>query len=109
MSAIDSRIVVWRSVSALMQKHYGKENLTRLAKEAGIGPGSASRLKECKTSLGVELVDKLAAAFHVEAWQLMVPGFDPNNLPTLIPVTEGERALYESLLTLTKDLKTLKA
>ena len=109
MSVIDSRIIVWRSVSALMQKHYGKENLTRLAREAKIGPGSATRLKECETSLGVELVDKLAAAFGVESWQLMVPGFDPDNLPTLIPVTEGERALYERLLTLTKDLKVQKA
>lgn len=95
---IDSRKVIWASVTALMEHHWGGENLTRLAREAKIGPGSATRLKQQQTSVGVELVEKIAATFGLETWQLLVPGFDPKSPPTLLPMSEAERALYTRLL-----------
>lgn len=81
-----------------MEHHWGGENLTRLAREAKIGPGSATRLKQQQTSVGVELVEKIAATFGLETWQLLVPGFDPKSPPTLLPMSEAERALYTRLL-----------
>lgn len=83
---IDSKAVLWASVLALMVKNYGRENLNRLAREAKIGPGTASRLKAQETSVGLDTIDKLAAYFNVEAWQLLVPGFEPDNMPVLQPV-----------------------
>ena len=71
------------NVSRLMEHRYGGENLTRLANEAKFGPGSATRLKEQKTSVGVDLVDKLAKYFGLEPWQLLVPGLDPKAKPRL--------------------------
>lgn len=88
-----------------MRKHYGGENLTRLAKDCGFGPGTASRLKEAKTSVGVEIIDKIAKHFHVESWELLVPEFDPANRPTLQPVSEQERRLYERLREVAKEIK----
>lgn len=105
MGETDSRAVLWANILALMEHHWGRENLTRLAAGAGIGPGSATRLKQQKTSVGVELLDKIAALFHVHAWQLLVPGLDPKNLPALLPVSETERAFYERLLDAAKALK----
>jgi hypothetical protein len=102
---VDSKRVLWRSVSALMRKHYGEENLTRLARDCKIGPGTASRMKEAKTSVGLEIVEKIAKHFHVETWELLVPSFDPANRPTLQPVTEQERRLYERLREVAKELK----
>lgn len=95
METIDSRKVLWENVAALMSHHWRGENLTRLAREAGIGPGSATRLKEQKTSVGLELVDKLARVFGLEVWQLLVPGLNPRAPPTLMPMSEQERAFYE--------------
>lgn len=98
MSSIDSRRVLWASVSTLMRHHWGEENLNRLAREAGIGPASCVRLKKQETSIGLELVDRIASVFHVETWQLFVPGFDPASPPVLLPVTQAERELYTRLL-----------
>jgi transcriptional regulator with XRE-family HTH domain len=101
----DSRKALWRAVTKLMQKHYGGENLTRLAKDCKFGPGTASRMKEAKTSVGVEILDKIAKHFQVESWELLVPTFDPSNRPTLQPVSEQERRLYERLKEVAKEIK----
>lgn len=69
----NTRRQLWENVSALMQAHYGGENLTRLAKEAKFGPGSATRLKEQNTSVGIDILDKLAKVFRIEPWQLLAP------------------------------------
>lgn len=105
MDPIDSRRVIWASVAALMAHHWGGENLQRLAREAGIGPASCSRLKAQQTSVGVELLEKVAAIFGVQAWQLLVPGFDPKSPPVLMPVSAPERAFYERMLDAAKALK----
>lgn len=101
---MDSRKALWESVAALMTHHWGAVNLSRLAREAGIGPGSATRLKEQQTSVGIELIDKIADLFGAQSWQLLVPGYDPKNPPTLLPMSEAERAFYERLLQAARDL-----
>lgn len=103
---IDSKAVLWASVLALMHKNYGRENLNRLAREAKIGPGTASRLKAQETSVGLDTIDKLAAHFNVEAWQLLVPGFEPDNMPVLQPVSPTERKLYERIMAAAKEIAT---
>jgi hypothetical protein len=103
--SVDSKTVLWKSVSALMLKHYGRENLTRLAADCKIGPGSATRIKEGKTSVGLDIVDKIAKHFHLQPWELLVPSFDPANRPTLQAVTEAERKLWERLREVAKEIK----
>jgi hypothetical protein len=103
---IDSKAVLWASVLALMVKNYGRENLNRLAREAKIGPGTATRLKAQETSVGLDTIDKLAGHFNVEAWQLLVPGFEPDNMPVLQPVSPSERRLYERIMAAAKEIAT---
>lgn len=105
MEPIDSRRVLWASVSALMRHHWERENLNRLAREAGIGPASCVRLKSQETSIGLELVDKIAAAFGVQTWQLFVPDFDPAAPPSLLPATAAERELVARLLQAARSFK----
>lgn len=102
---VDSKTVLWASVSALMRKHYGEENLTRLSRDCKFGPGTATRLKQQETSVGVDIVDKIARFFHVQAWELLVPSFDPSNRPTLQPLSEQERRLYSRLAEVAKEIK----
>lgn len=105
MSAIDSRRVLWTNLSALMLKHWGRENLTRLASEAGVGPATAQRLKGQQTSVGVEVLDKIADVFGVHTWQLFVPGMDPEKLPTLLPASQAEREFYERMVSAAREFK----
>jgi hypothetical protein len=83
MPAPDSKATLWQAILSLMQRNYGEENLLRLSKEAKIGLGSTSRLKAQETSVGVDLIDKVAGRFKLEPWQLLVPGFDAENPPEL--------------------------
>lgn len=76
MDQTDSKQVLWDNVLRLMRKKYGKENLTRLASEAGIGPGTSTRMKDQRTSIGTDKLDQIARVFGVESWQLLTPNLD---------------------------------
>ena len=95
---LDPRVVLWENVSALMVATWGKENLTRLSREAKIGPASCSRIKEMQTSVGLDVVDKIAEVFSLEMWQLLTPMLDPTNPPATKPISQSERQLYERLM-----------
>ena len=64
---------LWENALSLMTSRYGAENLSRLARETKIGPGSASRIKAQETSVGVDVLEKIAGHFAVEPWRLMAP------------------------------------
>ena len=83
MEEPNTRKRLWENVSRLMVKRYGKENLTQLAKDAKFGPGSATRLKDQSTSVGVDIVDRLAKLFKLEPWQLLVPQLNVDSPPRL--------------------------
>jgi hypothetical protein len=104
------RKVLWANVRALMVKRYGGENLNRLAREAKIGPGSATRIKECQTNVGLGVLEKLARHFEVEPWQLLAPGLsdeeflgilsvwqetDGRGRRMLLTAAEGAKANYD--------------
>lgn len=104
---IDPKLVLWQNVSALMTHHWSGENLTRLAREAKIGPGTATRIKEMQTSVGLDVVDRVAEVFDLEMWQMLTPGLDPKNPPAARPVSKAERELYDRLITSIKQLNIL--
>jgi hypothetical protein len=108
MKRPDPRHVLRDNVLALMHARFGQENLSRLAREAKIGPGSCTRIKEAATSVGLEVIDKIASRYDYDAWQLLVPGFDPRNPPVLKPVSPEERQLYDRLVSAAEALAKLK-
>lgn len=91
-----SKKILWRNIQLAMHVKYGKENITRLAKEAGVGHGTIQRIKAAETSIGIEILDRLADVFHVEPWHLLVPTFDPNN-PPVVHLSATERDFYERM------------
>ena len=64
--------ILWDNVVALMVKEWGKENLNKLVGKTRIGPGSATRLKQRDTSIGIGLLEKLAKPFSVQPWMLLL-------------------------------------
>jgi len=99
---VDSYATLWQNVAALMGKHYGEENLSRLARECSIGLGTAARIKKQQTSVGIDILHAIATRFGLAPWQLLVPGFDPSNPPALQPVSDKERMLYERIMSAAK-------
>jgi hypothetical protein len=83
VSTHSGKALLWASISALMKRLYGGENLNRLSRDTKCGPGTSTRLKNQETSVGLDTLDKLAAGFNLPQWQLLVPGFDPANPPML--------------------------
>lgn len=69
----DVRKILWKNLEALMTSRWGGVNLSRLGREAKIGPSGAHRLKEQHQSSGIVLVEDLAEVFKLEAWQLLHP------------------------------------
>ena len=101
---IDSNATLWNNVQALMQKGFGRINIQGFARKCKIGNGTVQRIQGQTTSVGLEVLDKIAEAHELAAWQLLVPGFDPDNPPTLQPVSKRERELYEKLLNAAKEI-----
>jgi len=73
MTIYDGKTVLWANVKARMQAVYGKENLTRLVSDAKIGPGTATRIKDQATSVGIDVLEKIAKPLKVQPWELLNP------------------------------------
>lgn len=105
------RNVLRRNLKALMDKAKkdGERELAsqiRLGKKAGVAQATIGRiLSSDGENPSIETVSSLAGAFGLETWQLMVAGMDPANPPVLQPVSKAERALYERIKDLAKDLR----
>ena len=96
MPSNDIKETLWANVSALMRYHFGKENLSELARRAQIGLASCDRIKKRDTSVGIDVLASVAAVFELQAWHLLTPNLDPAN-PPVIWMTTTEFDFYEKL------------
>lgn len=77
-----------------------------LAKVAKVGRGTVQRaLDPTAPVLGIDILQRIAEPYKLEAWQLLVPGLDPTN-PPVVPVTEAEKLLTERLKRVSRELAT---
>ena len=79
---IESKAMLWENVSALMVKRYKREHLTNFASDVGVSPGTATRIKVQSTSVGIDVLDKIADFFKIEPWQLLAKNLGANVQPT---------------------------
>ena len=89
-----------------MEYQWQGENLRRLSRESGIGLGSVVRLKEQRTSVGLDVLEKLAKIFGLQPWHLLTPDLDPAN-PPVIHLNQKERELYQRLSAALEELTKL--
>lgn len=94
-----SKKVLWDNVLALMTREFGEENVTKFAAWAKIGVGSVLRIREQKTSIGLDIIEKIAKRAGVTPWQMLVPGLDARNPPMLAKDADGIRALVANINT----------
>lgn len=66
--------MLWTNVQALMDRRYGGEALGRFARDCGLGQASMTRIKAQETAVGIDVIEKIAAGFRLEPWQVLAPG-----------------------------------
>lgn len=92
-----SASVLAANINRLMGSTVALESNPKLAKRADIGIGSVARIRNAQTDITIDTLTKLAEAFDLQPWQLLVPGLDPKNLPVLRNLSPQEAELYERL------------
>lgn len=97
MNIYDGKSVLWANVKARMQALYGKENLTRLVAESGIGPGTATRIKEQRTSVGLDVLEKIAKPLKVQPWELLNPALTSAAPEVVDARFEALRRIYNAV------------
>lgn len=90
--------IVGRNLDALMAYYPAlKSNHRVAAKIGGAFPArTVGRIKNAETSCSLDTLAKLAKAFDVEPWHLLVPNYDPKN-PPVRTMTQAERQFYASV------------
>lgn len=97
MPPVTSKNVLWQNVLALMKQEFGEENVSKFAAWAKVGVGSVLRIREQKTSIGLDIVERIAKRAQIQPWQLLVPGLDVANPPMLAKDAERMRELVANI------------
>lgn len=104
-SHFQPRSVLAQNLKALMAAHPELGSQSALKKRSGVAQATIGRiLGEEGENARIETVERLARAFGLEMWQLLVPGMEPGNPPVLQPVTKAERQLYDRLRMVAQDI-----
>lgn len=72
-----SKELLWHGIQRHMLARDGSVSLYRLSKDAGIGMGTAARLRDLTVSTGLDTVEAIAAGLNTTIWQLLDPTHDP--------------------------------
>lgn len=97
--------VLGKNLQTLMASQADLCSNPKLAKRTGLGTGTISRLRNGDVDANLDTLERLATAFHVQPWQLLVPNIEPASLPVLQSVNEQERRLYERIRDAVKEIQ----
>ena len=88
----------------LLREHHQRSR-TAFARDCGMAQPVYSRLENAEVMQHLESLEKIANRYGLEAWQLLINGFDPSNPPVLQPITPAQREFYEKMKELSKLIK----
>lgn len=88
--------ILGNNLDALMV--YRKELSTnhKVANKIKIPARTVGRIRNAESSCSIDTLAKLARAFSIEPWHLLIPNYDPAN-PPVRTMTQAERNLYASM------------
>jgi len=84
------------NLKALMAASDSYKSQRQVAAKAGMDQRTVGRILNEEHSPTLVQLERLAGAFNLMPWQLLVPGLDPHNLP-VTQLTETERNLYSRM------------
>ena len=81
---------------ARLQKAHRARSINAFAKMLQVEQSTLDRIMKGKMSPTLERIEHIARKLGLEAWQLLMPGLDPDNPPVFV-MTDAERDLYKRL------------
>ena len=84
--------IVSNNLVRLMRASEPLHTLEKLSERSAVSTSAISRTIRLETMPSIELLDKLATAFGLEAWQLLVDGLDPHNPQSLTTLPHHNNA-----------------
>lgn len=73
-----------------------------------VGRSTVDRMSKGTTDFEIGNLEAVARVFEIEVWQLMVPSFNPENLPVLRSVGEAEEDVYRKMREFAKQLANIE-
>lgn len=83
------------NLERLRAKHLSLNTQSAIGREAKVDQKTVGRILNKAHEPQINIVAKLAKAFGLEPWQMLVPGLDPQRPPVLMSAEEREH--YEKL------------
>lgn len=103
------RDVLAENLRALKTADGTEESQSSLHRRSGVAQATIGRiLSKGGENARIETVEKLAKAYGLRAWQLLIPGMEPKNPRFLGASSPEEKALYDRLQATVEDLAKLK-
>lgn len=93
----DLRALVGANIVRLMGMRPKLSSNPKLGERAGIGIATISRIINGETAATLDTIARLAAAFDLAPWQLLVPNLDAQNPQILQSISSKEADLYKRL------------
>lgn len=102
------RRVLAQNLKTLMAAN-ADESQSALKRRSGVAQATIGRiLGDHGENARVETIDRLARAYNLQAWQLLIAGLEPSNPPILRTASAQEKALYDRLRATVDDIAKLK-
>lgn len=92
------------NLARLMQSDRTLKTQEALAERARVGQRTVSRILRGEQSPTLKVVEKLAGAFDLEPWQMLVPDLEPGNPPITKQVDDQQRQLWARFRQAAQDL-----
>lgn len=114
ITAMSPRDILAANLTALMASSSSLNTLVAVEKATEaigmkVGKSTVDRLRNGTTPVNLDYIDALAQAFGLDAWQLLVPGIDPRNPPTLRSISPAEEQMYSRMRELASQISRLEA
>ena len=68
-----------------------------VGKASSLGHGTVYRTRKGSHAIKIDNLQAIADAFGLKAWQLLIPGLEPDNPPMIKSISPTEAKLYEDL------------
>lgn len=78
--------------------------LPQLTARSGVSNGTLDRTRRAASAINVDDLGRMAGAFNLQAWQLLVPDLDPRAPPTLANVDQLRQQAVTQLLLAAEEL-----
>lgn len=89
--------ILAKNVKALLANKHGPSTQTDLASRSGVAQATIGRILRADSGARIGTVAQIAKVYGLQAWQLLVDGFNPGNPPVLRPLSATEQEFYARL------------